>query len=190
MQDDFAAIRANIEQRLSEGATSRHSAMHCPAVATCDADVRTLVLRAFDPGTWRLRFHTDSRSPKVSVIADGAPVGVLFYDREAKLQIRVRGRGRIVTQGEEVDRIWSETTEFARRCYLGSAPGETVSAPSSGLPEWIEGEQPTEEQLLPARENFGLMHVDTEEVDWFSLSNSGHRRAVLTPSGDARWITP
>ncbi|QZH76527.1 MAG: flavin-binding protein [Erythrobacter sp.] len=165
--------------------------MHTPVIATADADARVMVLRGFDAESWTLRFHTDARSPKAMLIGECAPVGVLFYDPAAKLQIRARGTGRIELAGPTADAAWEESTPFARRCYMGEGPGTLSDGPTSGLPDWIEGLKPDEEQLAPARANFAVLLVALEQVDWFSLSNDGHRRAVLDlVGGEAHWVTP
>lgn len=191
MFDTLAQIRNDVAQRLAEGAANRRSAMHTPVVVAGGADARVMVLRAFDRVGWRLRFHTDARSPKVGVIADGAPVGVLFYDREAKVQIRCKGRGRIETDTRAVDAAWAKSTNFARRCYLGEGPGALSDGPTSGLPDWVQGVQPTEEQLVKARRHFAILLVDLETADWLSLAHTGHRRAQIDlASGEGRWVTP
>ncbi|NNK46220.1 MAG: flavin-binding protein, partial [Altererythrobacter sp.] len=110
--------------------------MQSPVVATADADARVMVLRAFDSEAWTLRFHTDLRSPKCGVIGDAAPVGVLFYDKPEKVQIRVRGVGRIEHNTPLADQAWSESTNFAKRCYLGDGPGAASDVATSGLPDW------------------------------------------------------
>jgi len=184
-------IRDDIAFRLNEGATRRKSAMHTPVVVTDDADARVMVLRQFDRVGWRLRFHTDARSPKVDVIGDGAPVGVLFYDREAKVQVRCRGRGWIERDTPLVDEAWAKSTNFARRCYLGEGPGAVSDTPTSGLPSQFEGTEPSDEELVPARENFAVLLVELEEADWFSLAHTGHRRAIIhLASGEGRWVSP
>ena len=183
------SVRQDIARRLDGAANDRHSPMHTPVIATPDADARVMVLRAFDEPAWTLRFHTDSRSPKAGVIGDGAPVGVLFYDREEKVQIRCRGTGRIELDTALAHRAWSASDNFARRCYLGAPPGEPRDEPSSGLPDWVEGQRPTEEQLQPAQNNFAVLIVEIEEADWYYLSTNGHRRALIDRHG-GRWITP
>lgn len=189
MQRSFESIRADIVSRLSQGASDRHSAFHTPVVATGDADARVLVLRDFDPAAWTLRFHTDARSPKVALIEADPRVGVLVYDPQAKLQLRLRGRGRICRDGELVDAAWEESTNFARRCYLGDPPGAASDEPTSGLPEAFEGVEPSDEDLVAARANFALLLVEVDEADWFSLAHTGHRRALITRQ-DGRWIAP
>ena len=182
-------IRNDIAQRLADGATNRRSPMHTPVVATADADARVMVLRGFDPDSWTLRFHTDARSPKVAVIGGDPRIGVLAYDKQAKLQLRLRGTGRIVKTGSEVENAWTQSDNFARRCYLGSGPGEQSDQPTSGLPPEFEGVEPTDDQVKPARENFALLLVQIEEADWFSLAHTGHRRALFI-GDEGRWISP
>ena len=189
MYDDLDKVRADIADRFCIAASSRKSPMHSPVVVTHDADARIMILREFDCDNWTLRFHTDARSPKTAVIGDGAPMAVLFYDPEEKVQIRVRGTGRIETRSALADVAWNESSNFARRCYLGAPPGETRAEPSSGLPHWAEGIQPTDEQLVPAREHFAVLLVKVEEADWYWLSNEGHRRALIGRD-TASWITP
>ena len=189
MLSTLDAIRNDIAERLTYGATNRRSAMHTPIVATADADARVMVLRGFDHGSWTLRFHTDARSPKVAVIESNPRIGVLAYDKQAKLQLRLRGTGRIVTTGPEVESAWSQSDNFARRCYLGSGPGEQSDQPTSGLPPAFEGVEPTDEEVAPAREDFALLLVRIEEADWFSLAHTGHRRALFIGE-EGRWISP
>ena len=189
--EDFPSIASDIAARLGQAASDRRAAMHTPVVATADADARVMVLRAYDPATHTLRFHTDIRSPKCAIIGEGAPVGVLFYDREAKLQVRCRGRGWIERDTPLVDEAWANSTNFARRCYLGEGPGAVSGTPTSGLPAQFEGTEPSDEDLVPAREYFAVLLVELEEADWFSLAHTGHRRAIIQlASGEGRWVSP
>lgn len=190
--NDLAAALADTRVRIQDGATNRRNPMHTPVIATSDADARVMVLRAFDAEAMTLRFHTDARAPKSALLGGGAPLGVLFYDKEAGVQIRCRGTGTIEAAGPAADAAWASSSVFARRCYLGDAPGTPSPEPSSGLPEWIEGRQPTEEQLVPARANFALLLVRLEEVDWYRLAHTGHRRALFRRADEWRgaWLTP
>lgn len=179
-------------QRLGDASRNRRSPMHTPAVASGEADARIMVLRAFDNETMTARFHTDARGAKARSIGKGAPVGLLFYDKEAGVQIRCRGAGRVEATGEAADAAWVASAAFARRCYLGDAPGTPSPVPTSGLPDWIEGRQPTEEQLLPARANFAVLLVRIDELDWYRLAHTGHRRALFRRSDgwQGEWLTP
>lgn len=189
MYTDLDQVRADIADRLCIAASNRKSPMHTPVVVTPDADARIMVLREFDADDWTLRFHTDARSPKVAVIGEGAAMAVLFYDPDAKIQLRIRGRGRIETDSPLAESAWRESANFARRCYLGSAPGEEREEPSSGLPDWAEGVEPSEAELAVARPNFAILLIEVEQADWYWLSHEGHRRALVGPE-EARWVTP
>ncbi len=181
MFETLDQVEEDIRKSLAEAASNRRSPMHTPVVGTQDADVRMMVLRAWDPDFSTLRLHTDARSAKVAVIGPGAPVGLLFHDPDAKIQIRARGVGRIETDTPEVDEAWTASTPYARRCYMAvAAPGSASDAPTSGLPPEVEGQKPSEEQLLPARENFALLVVEVAEFDWLWLNHDGHRRARFT----------
>lgn len=193
MFESFESILEDVARRLSDGAANRKSLMHTPVIATADADARVMVLRAFEPETWALRLHTDARSPKCSILGEGAPAGALFYDQPAKVQIRARGIGRIETDTPLVDAAWAESTNFAKRCYLGEGPGAVSDVPTSGLPNWAEGIQPTDAQVAPAREHFAILMIELQELDWFYLANSGHIRAQFSRTSEAwqgRWVAP
>lgn len=189
MEDSLQAIREDIVQRLSAAVGDRRSPMHTPVVASGDAGARVMVLRDFDPGSWTLRFHTDARAPKVRVIESDPRVTVLAYDRDSNLQIRLTGHGRILRDGEIVEAAWAQATNFARRCYLGAGPGEETDGPDSGLPSELEGVEPDDAQLVPARSNFAVLLVEIREADWFCLAHSGHRRAIVNRH-EGRWVTP
>lgn len=190
--DALAAARQDARERLADAARNRRNPMHTPAVVTADADARVMVLREFEQETATLRFHLDVRSPKRAVIAVDPRVGVLAYDKDAGVQLRCRGEAEIQASGGAVEAAWAASAPFARRCYLGSAPGEPSDEPTSGLPDWIEGKQPTEEQLRPARANFAILLVRLAEIDWYSLSHTGHRRALFRREDGwaGQWLTP
>ena len=153
-----------------------------------------MVLREFDASAWTLRFHTDTRAPKVAAIKADPRVAVLFYDKGAKIQIRVRGTAEILRDAPVTDTAWAGGSNFARRCYLGDGPGAQSVLPTSGLPDEFEGHEPTDEQLLPARANFAVLKVELAELDWLYLAHTGHVRAQFTKDdgGDwqGRWVSP
>lgn len=186
---------SDCRNRLIRAPRDRKSPMHAPVIVTGDIDARVMVLRAFDAALWRLRLHTDARAPKTQVIAADPRVAVLFYDKAAKIQIRARGVGEILREGDEVDAAWNASTRFARRCYLGEGPGALSDMPTSGLPPAFEGVEPDDAQLVPARENFALMRITLTALDWLYLAHTGHVRAQFARGRDSaewegRWVSP
>lgn len=193
MFDSLEEIRADCATRLIRAARDRKSPMHTPVIVTADVDARVMVLRAFDPASHTLRLHTDTRAPKAAAIAADPRIAAVFYDKGAKIQIRVRGQARIEASGPVADAAWAASTNFARRCYLGDGPGAASMVATSGLPPEFEGVEPDDAQLLPARENFAVLLIAVESLDWLYLAHTGHVRAQFTRSGESwegRWVAP
>ncbi|MGB7372122.1 pyridoxamine 5'-phosphate oxidase family protein [Erythrobacter sp.] len=193
MHHDFDTIRRDLVERLSQAATDRRSAMHVPVVVTSDIGARVMVLREFDRDAYTLRFHTDTRAPKVAAVEADPRMAVLFYDKEAKIQIRAKGIARIERDTPLAQSAWDAGSNFARRCYLGDGPGTASPVPTSGLPQELEGVEPSEEDIVPARENFAILVVTIERLDWLYLAHTGHVRAVFDRSDEAwtgRWVSP
>jgi len=193
MFDSLEEIRADCARRLARAARDRKSPMHTPVIVTADVDARVMVLRAFDPASHTLRLHTDIRAPKVQAIAANPRVAAVFYDREAKIQIRARGQAWIETSGPVADAAWAASTNFARRCYLGEGPGVASPVATSGLPPEFEDVVPDEAQLVSARENFAVLLITVESLDWLYLAHTGHLRAQFTRASEGwhgRWVTP
>ena len=194
MFDQLDDVRTDLTNRLIRAARDRKSPMHTPAVITSDVDARTMVLREFDREAWTLRFHTDTRAPKVAPIEADPRVAVLLYDKGAKIQIRARGTAEILRDAPVTDAAWDAGSNFARRCYMGEGPGAASQTPTSGLPAELEGVEPSDEQLAPARANFAVLLVTLLELDWLYLAHTGHVRARFEPGpGSAwqgRWVAP
>ncbi len=193
MFEQLDEIRADCATRLIRAARERKSPMHTPVIVTADVDARVMVLRAFDAEAWRLRLHTDLRAPKAQALAADPRVAAVFYDKGAKIQLRLRGTGRIESCGPVADAAWAASTNFARRCYLGDGPGAVSPVATSGLPREFEGVEPDDAQLVPARENFAVLLIDIAEVDWLYLAHTGHIRAQFVRDGEgwsARWVAP
>lgn len=195
-EDSLPEILAHGWSLLVRGGADRKSPVHTPVIASVDEaglpNARVMVLRKADPAAASLRLHTDARSPKVAQL-DGRPVAVLAYHPAEQVQLRITGTARVLTDDHVVEDIWNQSTLFARRCYLAEhPPGTPLSEPSSGLPAWIEGRQPTAEQIGPARPNFATLWINVTAIDWLYLANSGHRRAVFRSADGwaGEWVAP
>jgi pyridoxine/pyridoxamine 5'-phosphate oxidase len=198
--DDLALSFEEAWSLIAAGATNRNSPSHMPAVATVDAlgmpQLRIMILRDVSRDARTLRFHTDSRSTKAEQLRQNPATSVLIYDPAAKVQIRMSGKTHFTATGAVADTAWSTSTPFARRCYMAEAsPGTPLAEPSSGLPDWIAGKQPEENQLADYRANFAALLVEVDTIEWLYLANAGHRRArwqwdALQNSWAGRWLIP
>jgi pyridoxamine 5'-phosphate oxidase len=193
-KDDLDDIYRDIWQRITRGKADRKSPFHNPVVGTADGSMRVMVLRNVNVETSTIRFHTDMRSGKIAKIGDKAPVSVLFYDAQAKVQIRASGIGRIEQSGETADSAWARSPNTSRRCYLAhTGPGTIVDAPTSGLPERYETTIPTLEETEAGRANFAILLITLNRLEWLYLAHDGHRRAAFERDGDVwqgHWLVP
>ncbi len=180
------------------GGADRRSAFHTPVVATVDEggfpQARVMVLREADAASRSLRFHTDARSQKVQDLAAGGMITVLGYDPAAKIQLRVRGSGTILAQGDVVDMAWARTSLPSRKCYLAEpGPGSVSRLPTSGLMADYETRDPSLEESLPARAHFSVLMVTVASLEWVYLAAQGHRRARFDWDGiswSKSWLIP
>ncbi|MCX7267429.1 MAG: pyridoxamine 5'-phosphate oxidase family protein [Sphingomonadales bacterium] len=198
--DDLGLSFEEAWNLVEAGSTDRHGPAHTPTVGTVDEtgapQLRIMILRDASRDTRTLRFHTDLRSIKAAQVRNNGATSVLFYDMSAKLQIRMSGQTQLLPIGDVADAAWSNSTPFARRCYMAeAAPGLPIAGPSSGLPEWIQGKKPDEAQLADYRQNFSTMLVEIQSVEWLYLANPGHRRARwqwqdAQKSWQGTWLVP
>jgi pyridoxamine 5'-phosphate oxidase len=197
-KDDLDAICADIWHRLVRGKADRHSPFHTPIVASVDRtgapQQRVMVLRKVDQNAGTLRFHTDTRTPKIMQLADNAAVSVIGYDAGAKIQIRVTGTAHASVSGVEADTAWEASAPSSRRCYLAeAAPGTHSAVPISGLPTHVESRVPSVAETAPGRKNFAILSVEIERLEWLYLASDGHRRAAFTRDGtgwSGQWLVP
>ena len=194
---DLDEILADTWQTLEDAAKSAKHPFHNPTISTVidnKPDSRVVTLREANPETRILRFHADLRSPKVHQIQANPNVSFLFYAKPEKLQLRIQTLATVHTDDEHKSAGWESSTLLARRCYSQiGGPGTVSSIPSSGLPEHLQGRQPTAEEAEAGRENFAVVRCQIQELDWYSLAFTGHVRAHFTWSGDVlkkEWLLP
>jgi pyridoxamine 5'-phosphate oxidase len=195
--DDLELSFAQAWQLWVRGGKDRKSPFHTPVVATLGADgpeVRVMVLRQADKEMRMLRFHTDIRSGKIAELAAHSAISILGYDSGSRIQLRVRGTGRIERDTLNTDLAWERTSLSSRKCYLAHEfPGAHVAEPSSGLaPIWTVRD-PTPEESHAGRPQFAILMVDVVEIEWVFLASPGHRRAQFRWIGEAwrkNWLVP
>jgi hypothetical protein len=198
--DDIALSLEEAWRLLIDGSQNRKSPLHTPAVATVRDDgqpsQRIMVLREAVREDRMLRFNTDHRASKVADIGNKGMVSILGYHPEAKVQLRLSGRGYIEQDSPACDAAWNDATLYGKRCYLAApAPGSAVNLPTSGLDPDIEGRKPEGFEVAPARENFAILLVEIERIEWLYLAHTGHRRAMFdwdsgNNSWNGHWLVP
>ncbi len=169
--------------QLVNGTIKSRSPFHTPCVATLhngEVSIRTVVLRKAIPLTKELRFHTNKRSNKWKELQDNDSISALFYDPSTRVQIRVKGKATLHFNDEMTSEAWQKTTLSSRRCYLSLASPSSFSAvPTSGLSDEIEHEKFTLAQSEVGAQNFGIVSIQVESIEWLWLNHAGHRRAFF-----------
>lgn len=185
-----------IWKNLDLGTLDRNHPFHTPVFATVNdgfPEARMVVLRRF----WRkppgIAFHAHAGSPKVAQVIANPNVAWQFYHPGERIQIRVRGRATVHSDGELHEEQWTAADLLAKRCYIGEAPTIVSDRPSSGLPDGLADRRPTHEEAESGRPNFVVIHSTIDEIDCLELYVKGHRRSLFTWDGGelkTKWLTP
>jgi 3-hydroxyisobutyrate dehydrogenase len=181
--------------RLVNGATKSRSPFHTPCIATQNKDevnMRTVVLRRANPVEKTLHFHTDVRSMKWDELIVNPSISALFYDATERIQLRIKGIAELQHKDQITQEAWQGTSLSSRRCYLTAfSPSSFSDIPTSGLTEHIEQENFSQEESEVGLQNFGIVSIQVQSIDWLWLNHAGHRRAYFDyVQGRNQWMIP
>ena len=196
--DDLDLIYNEIWTSLIRGKKDSKSEFHQCYVSTYSDDypsLRTVVLRHANKENLTISFHTDIRSNKINNINDNPNITVLLYSHDQKIQIQIKGRAEINNQNDRTSEAWKNIRPFSKKCYIvEKAPGTKSDIPLSGyLPEH-EKTLPDDEFLKNGYNNFALIDIKIEKLEWLYLHRYGHRRALFEIKNkeikNKQWLTP
>ena len=179
--ENLEEIQNKYWSMLDDAVTNRGSPFRIPVFICAhqdDADGRIVVLRKSNRSNNILQFHTDLRSPKVDILKKNNKASLLFYDKEEKIQLRVKVDCEINNQNSTTEESWKKTQHISRRCYLtDSPPGTTSENPTSGMISKLEDFDYTMEQSEEGYKNFTVIKCNIKSIEWLYLAAKGHRRA-------------
>jgi len=175
---------------LAAGVAEHGSPFRTLTLATVDAsgspDTRTIVLRGFDRAANVVSLHTDSRAAKYGQILANPAVALLFWDKQRRLQLRLRGRATLHGGDATARAAWAALPNVARQLYrVRQAPGTQLPDPSAAQ----YGEGP--EALGFAA--FVVIEVAFDRLEALHLTDTGQIRARFDflPGGvQAAWLVP
>ena len=181
--------------RLVTGAIKSRNPFHTPSVATLskgEVSMRTVVLRKALTEERELRFHTDVRSIKWDDLMINPAISALFYDADARVQLRIKGTAELHHENDITAKAWETTTLSSRKCYLTlHSPSSFTDSSTSGLSEDIEQEKFTLSESEVGYANFGIVSIRVQSIDWLWLNHSGHRRAFFDYEKESyQWMIP
>jgi len=193
--EDFKEIKKKIWSMLDDAVTNRSSQFRIP-IFICgdqkDFDGRIVVLRKSDQTNNLLQFHSDIRSEKINKLKNNKNASMLFYDKEEKIQVRLKVECIINHNNEITKESWSKTGHMSRKCYLlDNGPGTESPNPTSGLKPELDNFEFTMEESEKGYKNFTVIQCKIKSIEWLYLAAKGHRRARFELDNNKEyWLVP
>jgi len=193
--ENFNEIMKKIWLMLDDAVTNRSSPFRIPVFICAhqnEVDGRIVVLRKSDRESNLLQFHTDLRSPKVNILKKNKNASLVFYDKEEKIQLRIKAECEINNQNFITKESWKKTQHISRRCYLtDSPPGTRSEDPTSGMISKLEDFDFTMKQSEEGYKNFTVIKCKIKSIEWLYLAAKGHRRAKFdVETNEESWLIP
>ena len=193
--EDFKEIKKKIWSMLDDAVTNRSSQFRIPVFVCGDQsnfDGRIVVLRKSDQSNNLVQFHSDIRSDKINKLKNNKNASMLFYDKEEKIQVRLKVECTINHDNEITKESWKKTGHISRKCYLvDNGPGTESPTPTSGLKPELDNFDFTKEQSEKGYKNFTVIQCKIKSIEWLYLAAKGHRRARFELDNNKEyWLVP
>ena len=193
--EDFSEIIKNIWLMLDDAITNRGSQFRIPTFICgdqTDFDGRIVVLRKSDQKNNTVQFHSDIRSDKIDKLKKNPKAAMLFYDKEEKIQVRLKVECVVNHNNDVTKESWSKTQHISRKCYLvDNGPGSESETPTSGLKPELNNFEFTMEQSEKGYKNFTVIQCKIKSIEWLYLAAKGHRRAKFNlETNKDTWLVP
>ena len=193
--EDFNEIKKKIWLMLDDAISNRASQVRIPTFICgdqSDFDGRIVVLRKSDQHNNTVQFHSDIRSDKIEKLKKNPKAAMLFYDKEEKIQVRLKIECVVNHNNEITKESWSKTQHISRKCYLvDNGPGSESEIPTSGLKPELDSFDYTKEQSEEGYKNFTVIQCKIKFIEWLYLAAKGHRRARFDLENNKdTWLVP
>ena len=193
--EDFNEIKKKIWLMLDDAISNRASQFRIPTFICgdqSDFDGRIVVLRKSDQHNNTVQFHSDIRSDKIEKLKKNPKAAMLFYDKEEKIQVRLKIECVVNHNNDITEESWSKTQHISRKCYLvDNGPGSESEIPTSGLKPELDNFDYTKEQSEEGYKNFTVIQCKIKFIEWLYLAAKGHRRAQFDFKNNKNtWLVP
>ena len=193
--EDLEQIKNKIWSMLDNAIKDRGSPFRIP-VFICgnqdDFDGRIVVLRKSDQSNNLIQYHSDIRSDKIAKLKFNKNAALLFYDKEEKIQVRLKVECIVNHNNDITKQSWLKTGHMSRKCYLvDNGPGTESDTPTSGLKSELDNFEFTMEQSEAGYKNFTVIQCKIISIEWLYLAAKGHRRAKFDlENNKEHWLVP
>jgi len=193
--ENFTEIKNKIWSMLDNAIKDRGSPFRIP-VFICgnqnDFDGRIVVLRNSDRENNVIQYHSDIRSDKIAKLKSNKNAAILFYDKEEKIQVRLKVECIVNHDNAITKESWLKTGHMSRKCYLvDNGPGTKSETPTSGLKPELDNFEFTMQQSEAGYKNFTVIQCKVKSIEWLYLAAKGHRRARFDlENNKEHWVVP
>ena len=193
--EDFSEIKKKIWLMLEDAVSNRNSQFRIPTFIcgyNSDINGRIVVLRKTDKENNIVQFHSDIRSDKIEILKKNSSAAMLFYDKEEKIQVRLKVECTVNYENDITKKSWEKTQHISRKCYLiDNGPGTESEIPTSGLRPELDNFDYTKEQSEEGYKNFTVIQCKIKSIEWLYLAAKGHRRARFDLENNKdNWLVP
>tara|TARA_B100000886_G_scaffold110055_1_gene73756 strand:+ start:806 stop:1405 length:600 start_codon:yes stop_codon:yes gene_type:complete len=193
--ENFDEIKKKIWLMLNDAVTNRASQFRIPTFICgdqSDFDGRIVVLRKSIQKDNIVQFHSDIRSDKIEKLKRNPKAAMLFYDKDEKIQVRLKVECLVNHNNGITKESWSKTQHISRKCYLvDNGPGSVSKTPTSGLKPELDNFEFTMEQSEEGYKNFTVIQCKIKSIEWLYLAAKGHRRARFDLENNRNtWLVP
>ena len=193
--EDFAEIKKKIWSMLDNAVKDRSSPFRIP-VFICgnqsDFDGRIVVLRKSDQSNNLVQYHSDIRSDKIEKLKANKNAAMLFYDKDEKIQVRLKVECMVNHNNDVTKESWSKTQHISRKCYLvDNGPGTESDIPTSGLKPELDNFDYTKEQSEEGYKNFTVIQCKIKSIEWLYLAAKGtEEQSLIWKTIKTTWLVP
>ena len=177
-------IKSVLFQKLSEAVNDRHAALREIVFATTSngiANLRTVILRAFDENQLKVTIYTDARSAKVQEIKQNDQVSILAYDAANKCQLKLFGKARLHVQDSLTQLVWDNLKGGKKAYNTLIAPGEAVRS--------LDDAHTFRSDLV--LDDFCVIQIELELIELLQLSGEEHIRVQFDLlKNQSTWLVP
>ena len=193
--EDLSEIKNKVWLMLSDSITNRGSQFRIPVFICGDQnnfDGRIVVLRKADQTNNFIQYHSDIRSDKIEKLKKNKNASMLFYDKEEKIQVRLKVECTVNHDNKITKESWLKTAHISRKCYLvDNGPGTESDNPTSGLKPELDNFEFSMEQSEEGYKNFTVIQCKIKSIEWLYLAAKGHRRARFDlETNKNTWLVP
>lgn len=158
-------------------------------ISNDNPELRTVVLRDLDLDSYKISFHTDSRSPKYDQLIKNSSVSALFYSVSKRTQIRIKGKAKASNDKKLLSSLWNKLSKESKECYQGEIAPSGIIPDKKILNDIISDSNKDENNR--GFENFSRITIDVSIIEILRLHHLGHKRLFCDVSKNStsfQWI--